>query len=122
MDKITGILTLNQALDYESHRLYQLQIEVRDNGVNPLNDICIINMYVIDQNDHAPSIRMKFNPILEQNHDGNMAFVKESFDIKLPLAFVTVYDQDSGHHGKVCLKQTINSVLFLFLPCIILIV
>ena len=102
LDKTTGILTLNQALDYELHKSYQLKVDVHDNGINSLSDTSIININVLDQNDHAPSIKMKFNPIFEHNHDGNMAYVKESFDINLPLAFVTVHDQDSGDHGKVC--------------------
>ncbi|CAF2030949.1 unnamed protein product [Rotaria magnacalcarata] len=100
LDKQTGILTLNQALDYELHKLYQLNVQVHDNGVNPLGNTCIIYVYVLDQNDHAPSIQMKFNPIFEHNQDGNMAYVKESFDINLPLAFVTVFDQDSEDRGK----------------------
>ncbi|CAF3469268.1 unnamed protein product [Rotaria socialis] len=100
LDKKTGILTLNQALDYELHKLYQLNVQVHDNGVNPLGDTCIIYVYVLDQNDHAPSIQMKFNPIFEHNQDGNMAYVKESFDINLPLVFVTVFDQDSEDRGK----------------------
>ena len=102
MDKTTGILTLTHSLDYELYTSYQLKVEVHDNGINSLSDTCIINIFVLDQNDHAPSIQMKFNPIFEHNHDGNMAYVKESFDINLPLAFVTVYDQDSDDRGKVC--------------------
>jgi hypothetical protein len=99
LDKNTGILTLTQALDYELHKTYQLKIEVHDKGVNSLSDTCMINIFVLDQNDHAPSIQMKFNPLFE--HNGHMAYVKESFDINLPLVFVTVHDQDSGDHGKV---------------------
>jgi len=102
LDKITGILTLNQALDYELHKSYQLKVDVHDKGINSLSDTCIINIYVLDQNDHAPSIQMKFNPLFE--HNGNMAYVKESFDINLPLVFVTVHDQDSGDHGKVLIS------------------
>lgn len=101
LDKTTGILALNQALDYELHKSYQLKIEVTDNGINSLSDTCIVYVYVLDQNDHAPSIQMKFNPLLEHNHNGNMAYVKESFDINLPIAFVTVDDQDSGEYGRV---------------------
>lgn len=99
MDKTKGILTLNQALDYELHKIYQLKVEVHDKGINTLTDTCIINIYVLDQNDHPPSIQMKFNPIFEYN--GNIAYVKESFDINQPLVFVTVHDEDSGDHGKV---------------------
>ena len=46
---------------------------------------------------------MKFSSLLE--HTGNTAFVNESFDINLPLVFVTVYDQDSGDHGRVRLSS-----------------
>ncbi len=99
LDQTTGTLTLTQALDYESQKSYQLNVEVHDKGMNSLSDTCKINIYVLDQNDHAPSIQMKFNPLFQ--HQGNMAYVKESFDINLPLVFVTVHDQDSGDHGKV---------------------
>ena len=111
LDKTTGILTLNQALDYELHKFYQLKVEVHDKGVNSLSDTCMININVLDQNDHAPSIQMKFNPIFEHNQDGNMAYVKESFDINLPLVFVTVHDQDSGDHGKVNLILILSNLL-----------
>ncbi|CAF1405816.1 unnamed protein product [Adineta steineri] len=100
LDKTTGILTLTHSLDYEFHTSYQLKVEVHDNGVNSLSDTCIINIYVLDQNDHAPSIQMKFNPKFEHNQDGNMAYVPENFDIHLPIAFVNVHDQDSGDYGK----------------------
>ncbi len=112
LDKTTGILTLTQALDYESHKTYRLNVRVQDKGVNPLSDTCIINILVLDQNDHAPSIQMKFNPVFE--HIGNTAYVKESFDINLPLVFVTVHDQDSGDHGKVIIFFSSDSMLIFF--------
>jgi hypothetical protein len=34
-----------------------------------------------------------------------MAYIPESFDIHLPLAFVNVHDQDSGDHGKVIVEE-----------------
>ena len=49
---------------------------------------------------------MKFNPIFESNLDGTTAYVPESFDIQLPLAFVNVYDQDSGDNGKVVYNES----------------
>ncbi|CAM4755086.1 unnamed protein product [Rotaria magnacalcarata] len=113
LEKTTGILTLTHALDYELHTSYQLKVEVHDNGMNPLSDTCIINIYVLDQNDHAPSIQMKFNPMFEYNQDGSMAYIPESFDINLPIAFVTVYDQDSGDNGKSQLTIQPNRVFYL---------
>ena len=101
LDKITGILTLTHSLDYELQPTYQLQVKVHDNGINSLSDTCIIDIYVLDQNDHAPSIQVKFNPMFEHSQDGNMAYVPESFDINLPIAFVNVHDQDSEDYGKV---------------------
>ena len=101
LDKLNGALTLTHALDYELHTSYQLKVQVHDHGMNPLSDTAVINIYVLDQNDHAPSIQMKFNPVFDYNQDGTMAYVPESFDINLPLAFVNVYDQDSGENGKV---------------------
>lgn len=101
LEKSSGMLTLTHALDYEYHTSYQLKVEVHDNGNHVLTDTCLINIYVLDQNDHAPSIQMKFNPMFEHNHDGNMAYISEAFDINLPIAFVNVHDQDSGENGKV---------------------
>ncbi|UJR36927.1 hypothetical protein I4U23_029639 [Adineta vaga] len=113
LDKMTGILTLTHSLDYEYHTSYQLKVEVHDKGLNSLSDTCIINVYVLDQNDHAPSIQMKFNPTLEHNHDGNMAYVPETFDISLPLAFVNVHDQDSADYGKAQLTIEPNRLFYL---------
>ena len=112
LDKRTGILTLTHALDYEYHTSYQLKVAVHDSGLNFLSDTCIINIYVLDQNDHAPSIQMKFNPMFEHNQDGNMAYIPESFEINLPLGFVNVHDQDSGDNGKVisCSEEEINEI------------
>ena len=102
LEKSTGILTLTQALDYELHRSYRLEVDVVDSEVNsPFSDTCEIHIDVLDQNDHPPSIQMKFHPMFVQNADGTMAYVKESFDIHLPIAFVNVHDQDSGDNGKV---------------------
>lgn len=108
LDSLTGILTLTHALDYELHSSYQLKVQVHDHGIHALSATCVINIYVLDQNDHAPSIQMKFNPIFESNLDGTMAYVPESFDIQLPLAFVNVYDQDSGDNGKVGLRSLVK--------------
>ncbi|UJR09245.1 hypothetical protein I4U23_013491 [Adineta vaga] len=113
LDRTTGILTLNQALDYELHKSYQLKVEVTDNGMSSLSDTCIVYVYVLDQNDHAPSIQMKFNPIFEHNQDGNMAYIKESFDINLPIAFVTVNDQDSNDFGRSQLTVEPNRLFYL---------
>lgn len=115
LDPSSGLLTLTHALDYEFHSTYQLKAQVQDHGINPLIDTCLINIYVSDQNDHAPSIQMKFNPIFESNLDGTMAYVPESFDIQLPIAFVNVYDQDSAENGKVkrkCLLSCISHPSF----------
>jgi hypothetical protein len=101
LNNLTGVLTLTRALDYEYQQSYRLDVHVVDSDINPFHDTCTIFIDVLDQNDHAPSINMKFNPMFEQNSDGTMAYVKESFDIQLPLAFVNVHDQDSGDNGKV---------------------
>ena len=97
----TGILTLTRALDFETQKFYQLQANVFDSEVNPFTDSTRIFVHVIDQNDHAPSLQMKFNPIFRQNLEGTMVYVNESFDIHTPLAFIHVNDEDSGDNGRV---------------------
>lgn len=101
LDPRTGTLTLTRALDYEFQRFYSLIADVFDGEINPLSDSCTISIEVQDQNDHAPSIQMKFNSIFLQNRERTMAFINESFDIRLPIAFVSVDDRDSGENGRV---------------------
>ena len=105
LDPHSGILTLTRALDYEYKQFYQLQANVYDSPINPYTDTTTIFIHVLDQNDHPPSIQMKFNSILQQNKEGTMAFVNESFQIQLPIAFITVKDEDSGENGRVSVQR-----------------
>lgn len=107
----TGVLTLTRAFDFELENFYRLKIDVSDRAVHPLRDSAIVNVFILDQNDNPPSIELKFNSILQSNVDGTTAFVPESFDVELPLAFVQVEDRDSGENGKVS-KEEERNILF----------
>lgn len=101
LDPKSGILTLSKTLDFESQRFYSLIADVFDSEIDPFVDSCTIRIDVLDQNDHAPSIKMKFNSILKQNRERTTAFISEDFDIRLPIGFISVEDRDSADSGKV---------------------
>lgn len=101
LDPKSGILTLTRALDYELKQTYHLRANVFDSEVNPFTDSTEIFINVIDQNDHAPSIQMKFNPLIEQNPEGTMVYLNESFDIQTAIAWIELTDEDSSENGRV---------------------
>ncbi|XP_060751238.1 protocadherin beta-16-like isoform X21 [Tachysurus vachellii] len=92
----TGAITILQGLDYESERIYQLNINAIDKG--GLADTCKVIIEVIDENDNAPSIQlMSFSNIVAENSP-----------IGTTVAVINVEDVDSGQNGLVKCKINEN--------------
>ncbi|KAK2823100.1 hypothetical protein Q7C36_019700 [Tachysurus vachellii] len=92
----TGAITILQGLDYESERIYQLNINAIDKG--GLADKCKVIIEVIDENDNAPSIQlMSFSNVVAENSP-----------VGTTLAVINVEDVDSGQNGLVKCKINEN--------------
>uniref|UniRef100_A0A3B4VM09 Cadherin domain-containing protein n=1 Tax=Seriola dumerili TaxID=41447 RepID=A0A3B4VM09_SERDU len=90
----TGEITVKGTIDYEDMKFYEMHIEARDKGKQPLLGQCKVVVHVTDMNDNYPDI------IIQS--------VKSTVDENIPvgsvIALVGVSDRDTGDNGKVSLS------------------
>ncbi|NWI90083.1 PCDGH protein, partial [Pitta sordida] len=89
VDPETGLITLQEGLDFEDTRSYTLLIEARDGG--GLLAHCKVEVEVLDVNDNPPDIMILslMSPMLEDVPTGTV------------VALMNVNDPDSGENGQV---------------------
>ncbi|NXG04988.1 PCD12 protein, partial [Sakesphorus luctuosus] len=93
IDARTGSIILKHPLDYEETHTYELDVQARDLGANPIPAHCKVLVKVLDVNDNAPDVHVTWAarvPVLSE------ALPKDSF-----VALVTASDPDSGSNGQV---------------------
>ncbi|VCX39862.1 unnamed protein product [Gulo gulo] len=93
IDAKTGQVILRQRLDYEKNPAYEVDVQAKDLGPNPIPAHCKVLIKVLDVNDNAPSIHITWasEPSLVSE-----ALPKDSF-----IALVMADDLDSGNNGLV---------------------
>ncbi|XP_053372277.1 protocadherin beta-16-like isoform X23 [Clarias gariepinus] len=92
----TGAITTSDTLDYETEKMYHLNIKATDKG--GLADTCNVIIEIIDENDNSPSIQlMSFSNIIAENSP-----------IGTTVAVINVEDADSGQNGLVQCKINEN--------------
>ncbi|XP_074504952.1 protocadherin gamma-A2-like [Sebastes fasciatus] len=89
IDANTGILTLTGNVDYEKRRLYELDVQVSDQG--GLSDACKVIVDVTDTNDNPPSINIM----------SNSNTVSENMKPGTVVTMLNIQDADSNDNGKV---------------------
>ncbi|CAN2390491.1 homophilic cell adhesion via plasma membrane adhesion molecules [Pristimantis euphronides] len=89
---VTGDIKINEKLDFEKIRNYELSVQAKDGG--DLISHCKVLIEVIDENDNAPEISVSslFSPIAEDVTPGTM------------IALIKVHDRDSGQNGETNCK------------------
>ncbi|XP_056295427.1 protocadherin-19 isoform X6 [Pseudoliparis swirei] len=94
IDSGTGIITVNGVLDYETAKLYEIDVQAKDLGPNSIPAHCKVTVNVMDTNDNPPVISL-----LSLNTE--LVEVSENAQRGYVIALVRVSDKDSGANGKV---------------------
>ncbi|XP_033742322.1 LOW QUALITY PROTEIN: protocadherin Fat 4-like [Pecten maximus] len=91
IDRNTGKLYLEKALDFEKKSQYNLNISAEDKGRTPLSQYARLTVRVLDANDNAPDF------------GSTPSYVTVSEDVPLytNILKVTATDPDDGNNGKV---------------------
>uniref|UniRef100_A0A671EHA4 Protocadherin-12 n=2 Tax=Rhinolophus ferrumequinum TaxID=59479 RepID=A0A671EHA4_RHIFE len=93
VDAKTGQVILRRPLDYEKNPSYEVDVQARDLGPNPIPAHCKVLIKVLDVNDNAPSIHITW---ASQPSLVSEALPKDSF-----IALIVANDLDSGNNGLV---------------------
>ncbi|XP_061747546.1 protocadherin-19 isoform X4 [Nerophis ophidion] len=94
IDSRTGIITVDGVLDYETARIYEIDVQAKDLGPNSIPAHCKVTVNVMDTNDNPPVINL-----LSLNTE--MVEVSENAQRGYVIALVRVSDKDAGANGKV---------------------
>ncbi|XP_039632250.1 protocadherin-10-like [Polypterus senegalus] len=87
----TGELSVSELLDFEKSHEFELFVQAKDNGPNPLTGRCKVIIQIIDKNDNHPEIIVA----------SLQSSVSEDVPIGTVIALFSVSDQDSGNNGKI---------------------
>ncbi|XP_056424935.1 protocadherin gamma-B1-like, partial [Hyla sarda] len=92
----TGVLYAQRSFDYEQHKEFYIQINVRDNGSPCLSSNTTLLIHIVDQNDNAPKILYP-----SPDSGGMTAFEMVPFDSEQGslITKVVAIDPDSGHNA-----------------------
>ncbi|XP_078800590.1 protocadherin-23-like isoform X2 [Oryzias latipes] len=119
INETTGVVYLNQKLDFETQPFHELIIRARDNGAQPEYSSTFVGVKVLNINDNSPTITVLF---LSETGE---ALVSEAASVGDYVARISLSDPDleeekisvtlEGGDGKFTLKQTDD---FLYALCV----
>ncbi|NXA39763.1 PCDGM protein, partial [Eudromia elegans] len=95
IDQDNGTIYTIQALDYEQDKVFQVPVEVKDAGSPALSSTAVVHVFVMDQNDNAPTIVYPSVPKGSAFHQAIPALAEPGY---LVTKIVAV-DADSGHNA-----------------------
>lgn len=114
INETTGLVYLNQQLDFETQPFHELIIRAQDNGAQPEYSNVFVGVKVLNINDNSPTITVLF---LSETGE---ASVSEAASVGDYVARISVSDPDleeerisvmlEGGDGKFTLKQTDDSL------------
>lgn len=92
IDQVSGVITLNKKLDYESTTSYSLQVTAADaDSILPKSSSVNVTISVKDENDNKPT----FNPTVYS------LTIAENTTVGQAILTLTCTDEDSGTNGKI---------------------
>ncbi|XP_063155991.1 uncharacterized protein LOC134494674 [Candoia aspera] len=87
----TGEIKVRGEVDFEETSTYNIEIEAKDKGYPPLFGHCIVLIEILDINDNAPEMTLKYVlvPVPEDSSPGAV------------IVLISFTDRDSGSNGQV---------------------
>lgn len=120
LDPLSGSLTLQDAVDYEHQRAYELDVQASDRGATPLVASCKVVVRLLDVNDNAPAVAISAlsgapapdayaAPAPDSEgalspgsaEAATVAYVSETAPAESLVALVSTSDSDTGANGIV---------------------
>ncbi|XP_067104221.1 protocadherin alpha-C2 [Osmerus mordax] len=92
----TGEITVKGTIDFEDMKFYEMHVEAKDKGAQPLTGQCKLIVHVTDMNDNYPEITIT----------SLKGTVNEDISVGTVIALIGVSDKDTGNNGKVRLSIT----------------
>jgi hypothetical protein len=118
LDSSTGMLILNEPLDYEREKSFSFNVEARDCGVGSLPAYVPVEINVLDLNDNAPEVSVSFLNSLERtyvylanNQTTLNVYMNENSEANKFLAHVSISDKDSNENAEIEWRVYVNDVL-----------
>ncbi|XP_053574607.1 protocadherin-12 isoform X2 [Bombina bombina] len=96
IDPKLGEIFLKQPLDHENRHSYELDVQAKDLGPNPIPTHCKVLIKVLDINDNVPDIQVTW-----ASEDSQVIEVPETVPWGSFVALVMAKDPDSGTNGQV---------------------
>ncbi|OCT88385.1 hypothetical protein XELAEV_18017015mg [Xenopus laevis] len=103
-----GTIYAVHSFDYEKVREFHFVVQAQDAGNPPLSSSATVNIFVIDQNDHAPTI------LYPSATNGSTEMIPRTANVGYLVAKVIAIDLDSGQNAWLFynLSQAADSKLF----------
>lgn len=95
IDSRTGVITLNQPLDFEMRRVHELVVQAQDNATQPEVTNAFVTIHVRDYNDNQPTMTIIF-----LSEDGSPR-ISEGAQPGQFVARISVTDPDYGEYANV---------------------
>ncbi|CAF1311528.1 unnamed protein product, partial [Didymodactylos carnosus] len=108
IENTSGVITLKSKLDYEQRTSYIFYIEAKDSGNEPRSSHTLVNITLIDVNDVAPQIQIRFLPEINYNNI-DLVEIEENYPKEKFFAQIIVTDRDTGLGGQVKLSFVSNT-------------
>ncbi|XP_012372968.1 protocadherin alpha-9 isoform X4 [Octodon degus] len=91
INETTGKIQLNDVLDFEDSRTYEIHVDATDKGYPPMAGHCTVFVEILDENDNSPELLVTSLSLP----------VTENAPVGTVIALISVSDLDSDANGQV---------------------
>ncbi|KAM4834144.1 protocadherin-23 [Thomomys bottae] len=112
IEAMSGVITTEADLDYESTSSYSLIVQATDRGVPPHSDTAVINVQVTDRNDNSPTLLpLDAVEIAEDSLPGVTVSRVFAHDVDANPAFIFTISKASNAGTKFAIDQNTGEVV-----------